>query len=200
MARRIIIGISGSSGAPYARRVMQLLAAADVEIHLTVSKFGRRLLSDELGMKTIDVDELTGGRGHLVTVYNDNDHGAAIASGSFQNGGMIVVPCSGNTLGAIAAGITDNLLQRAALVSLKERRPLILAHRESPLSQIDIANMDRLSNAGAVIAPLSPGFYLLPSTINELVDFMAGKLLDLVGVEHDLDIRWDEHLADQRAK
>jgi 4-hydroxy-3-polyprenylbenzoate decarboxylase len=113
---------------------------------------------------------------------------------------MLIVPCSSNTMGAIAAGITDNVLQRAAAVTMKERRPLVIAHRESPLNHIDIANMERLTRAGAIIAPLSPGFYLLPSTINELVDFMAGKLLDLVGVEHGLDTRWDEHLAEQRAK
>ena len=107
---------------------------------------------------------------------------------------MIVVPCSSNTLGAIATGVTHNLVQRAAAVTLKERRLLILAHRESPLSHIDILNMERLSAAGAIITPLAPGFYLLPKTVDDLVDFMAGKLLDLVGVPHDLDTRWEERL------
>ncbi len=196
---RVIIGITGASGAAYARRVMQLLAEADVQIHLTVSTYGKRLLLDELGVKRLDPDALTSGRGELVTVYNDNDVGAAIASGSFLHDGMIVVPCSSNTLGAIAAGIGDNLLKRAAAVTLKERRRLILAVRESPASHIDICNMKRLSEAGAIIAPLSPGFYLLPKTVDDLVDFMAGKLLDLVNVPHDLDTRWEQRLADERA-
>ena len=199
-ATRIIIGITGASGAAYARRVMQLLAEADVQIHLTVSTYGKRLLFDELGLKRLDPDALTSGRGELVTVYNDNDVGAAIASGSFLHDGMIVVPCSSNTLGAIAAGIGDNLLKRAAAVTLKERRRLVLAVRESPASHIDICNMKRLSEAGAIIAPLSPGFYLRPQTVDDLVDFMAGKLLDLVNVPHDLDTRWEQRLADERAQ
>ncbi len=199
-AIRIIIGITGASGAAYARRVMQLLAEVDVQIHLTVSTYGKRLLFDELGLKRLDPDALTSGRGELVTVYNDNDVGAAIASGSFLHDGMIIVPCSSNTLGAIAAGIGDNLLKRAAAVTLKERRRLILAVRESPASHIDICNMKRLSEAGAIIAPLSPGFYLLPKTVDDLVDFIAGKLLDLVNVPHDLDTRWEQRLADERAQ
>ncbi len=199
-ATRIIIGITGASGAAYARRVMQSLAEADVQIHLTVSTYGKRLLFEELGLKRLDPDALTSGRGELVTVYNDNDVGAAIASGSFLHDGMIIVPCSSNTLGAIAAGIGDNLLKRAAAVTLKERRRLILAVRESPASHIDICNMKRLSEAGAIIAPLSPGFYLRPKTVDDLVDFMAGKLFDLVNVPHDLDTRWEQRLADERAQ
>jgi len=199
-ATRIIIGITGASGAAYARRVIQLLAEADVQIHLTVSTYGKRLLFEELGLKRLDPDALTSGRGELVTVYNDNDVGAAIASGSFLHDGMIIVPCSSNTLGAIAAGIGDNLLKRAAAVTLKERRRLVLAVRESPASHIDICNMKRLSEAGAIIAPLSPGFYLLPKTVDDLVDFMAGKLLDLVNVPHDLDTRWEQRLADEHAQ
>ena len=199
-ATRIIVGITGASGAAYARRIMQLLAETDVQIHLTVSSYGRRLMFDELGLKKLDPDALTAGRGELVTIYNDNDVGAAIASGSFLHDGMIVVPCSSNTLGAIAAGLGDNLLKRAAAVTLKERRRLVLALRESPASHIDICNMKRLSEAGAIIAPLSPGFYLLPKSVDDLVDFMAGKLLDLVNVSHDLDTRWEERLADQRGQ
>ncbi|MHC4946731.1 MAG: UbiX family flavin prenyltransferase [Planctomycetota bacterium] len=191
---RIVVGISGASGAAYAVRTMELAAEADVEIHLAVSTLGRRLLFDELGLKRLDPDALTNGRGALVTVHNDNDHGAAIASGSFLHRGMVVVPCSSNTLAAVATGITDNLLQRAAAVTLKERRRLIIAHRESPLGHIDILNMKRLSDAGAIVAPLAPGFYLLPRTVGDLVDFMAGKLLDLLAIPHDLDTRWEERL------
>ncbi len=192
MTRRIVVGITGASGAAYARRMLALLAAHDIEIHLSVSTFGRRLLFDELGLGKIDADALTDGHGDQVKVYNDNDIGAAIASGSFQHDGMVIVPCSSNTMGAIAAGITDNLVKRAAAVTLKERRRLVLAHRESPLSHIDICNMMRLSEAGAVIAPLSPGFYMGPGSIDDLVDFMASRLLDLLGVEHDTALRWGD--------
>ena len=193
MIDRIVVGVTGASGATYARRTMQLLAEAGVEIHLAVSAAGRRLLFEELGLKTIDADALTGGRGDMVTVYNDGDVGASIASGSFLHGGMLIVPCSANTLGAVAAGLADNLLKRAATVTLKERRKLVLAYRETPASHIDLGNMLRLSEAGAIIAPLSPGFYLGPKSIDDLVDFMAGRLLDLFEVPHDLDTRWLSH-------
>src|SRR5688572_1302281 len=123
----IIIGITGASGAMYSMRVIELLAAADVDVHLAVSALGRRLLFDELGMKRLDADAMTGGRGRRLTIHADNDVGAAIASGSFLHQGMVIVPCSSNTMGKIAAGITDNLVQRAAAVTLKERRRLILA-------------------------------------------------------------------------
>ncbi len=191
----VIVGITGASGAAYARRVLELLAAADVETHLAVSALGKRLLFDELGIKRIDADELTGGRGSRLIVHNDNDVGATIASGSFLTQGMVIVPCSSNTLGKIASGITDNLVQRAAAVTLKERRRLILAYRESPMSHIDILNMQRLSEAGAIIAPLAPGFYLLPKTLDDIVDFMAGKLLDLLGVPHELNTRWESRTS-----
>jgi 4-hydroxy-3-polyprenylbenzoate decarboxylase len=194
MARRIVVGVTGASGATYARRVMELLADAGIEMHLTVSTLGRRLLFDELDMRRVDPDALTAGRGELVTLYNDNDVGAAIASGSFVHDGMVVVPCSANTLGAIAAGLGDNLVRRAAAVALKERRRLILGYREMPASHIDVCNMKRLGEAGAVIAPLAPGFYLLPKTIDDLVDFVAGRLVDLLGVEHSLDTRWEENV------
>ena len=187
----VIVGITGASGAAYAKRVIDLLAAADVETHLAISALGRRLMFDELGIKRIDADELTNGRGNRLIVHNDNDVGATIASGAFLTQGMIIVPCSSNTVGKIAAGITDNLVQRAAAVTLKERRRLVLAYRESPMSHIDILNMQRLSEAGAIIAPLAPGFYLLPKTLDDVVDFMAGKLLDLIGVPHELNTRWE---------
>jgi 4-hydroxy-3-polyprenylbenzoate decarboxylase len=186
----IVVGITGASGAAYAARMLELLADAGAEIHLTVTPLGRRLLFDELGMKRVDPDALTGGRGQLVTIHNDNDQGAVIASGSFRSDGMVIVPCSSNTLGGIASGISATLVQRAAAVTLKERRRLVLAHRESPLSHIDILNMQRLSEAGAIIAPLAPGFYLGPKSVADLVDFMAGRLLDLLAVPHELKVRW----------
>ncbi|MHC5113150.1 MAG: UbiX family flavin prenyltransferase [Planctomycetota bacterium] len=191
---RVVVGITGASGALYARRTIELLAAADIEVHLAVTTLGRRLLFDELDMTKVDPDALSGGRGAFVTVYNDNDLGAAIASGSFLARGMVIVPASGNTLAAIAAGITDTLVQRAAAVTLKERRRLIIAHRETPLTHIDLMNMQRLDAAGAIIAPLNPGLYLRPRSLDDVVDFMAGKLLDLLEVPHDLATRWEEHV------
>ncbi|MFK7962067.1 MAG: UbiX family flavin prenyltransferase [Phycisphaerales bacterium] len=188
---RIVVGITGASGAAYARRTVELAAAAGWEVHVSITSLGRRLLAEELGLKRIDADALSGGRGERLVIHNDNDLGASIASGSFLHRGMIVVPASSNTIAAVAAGITDSLVQRAASVTLKQRRTLILAHRESPLSLIDIRNMERLSLAGAIVAPCNPGFYLNPTTVDEIVDFVAGRLVDLVGVPHDLDIRWE---------
>lgn len=205
----IVVGITGASGAAYAVRLIQLLAFAGVETHVAISALGRRLLHDELGLKRVDAeallavstsvdradsparqDERRNAAAGRIILHADNDVGASIASGSMLTAGMIIVPCSSNTLAKIAHGITDNLVQRAAAVTLKERRRLVLAYRESPMSHIDILNMERLSAAGAVIAPLAPGFYLLPRTLDDLIDFMAGKLLDLVGVPHDLNTRW----------
>lgn len=191
----IIIGISGASGALVAQRVIRLATAADVHVHLVATTFGRRLLHDELSMTRIDTDVLAEGRGHLVTVHGTNDLGAAIASGSFRHDGMIVVPASSNTVGALASGQTPQLLHRAALVALKERRRLVIAHRESPLTTIDLENLRRLAEAGAIIAPMTPGFYFLPRTVEDIVDFMAGRLVDLLGIEHDLQ-RWDGAVPD----
>lgn len=193
---RIVIGITGASGAAYAVRLIRLLAESDIEVHVAISTLGRRLLFDELDIRRGEADALVGADlAGQVIIHNDNDLGATIASGSFLHDGMAIVPCSSNTLGAVAAGITNNLVQRAASVTLKEKRPLILAHRESPLGRIDVMNMDRLMQAGATIAPLSPGFYLLPETVDDLVDFMAGKLLDLLGVDHQLETRWESSRA-----
>ncbi len=192
---RIVVGITGASGAAYARRTIELAAAAGVEVHVSITTLGRRLLADELDVKRPDADALSGGRGDRLVIHNDNDLGASIASGSFLHRGMIVVPCSSNTIAAIAAGITDSLVHRAASVTLKQHRPLILAHREAPLSLIDLRNMTRLAEAGAIVSPCNPGFYLRPRTVDDLVDFVAGRLLDLVHVPHDLDIRWDPRPA-----
>ncbi len=114
-----------------------------------------------------------------------------IASGSFLHDGMVIVPCSSNTLAAIAHGLSDNLITRAAAVTLKERRKLLLCHREMPLSPIDVMNYQTLTDAGVILAPANPGFYLNPTTIVEIVDFVAGKLLDLIGVAHNFETRWD---------
>jgi polyprenyl P-hydroxybenzoate/phenylacrylic acid decarboxylase-like protein len=187
----IVTAITGASGALYAQRFIQGLVAAGVQTHLVISPLGRRLLHDELGMETIDLVALAGTNEHNITLYNYNDVGAKIASGSFLHDGMVIVPCSSNTLAAVAHGLGDNLIARAASVTLKERRKLILAHREMPLSPIDVNNYKVLTDAGALVAPANPGFYLNPTTVGEVVDFVAGKLLDLIGVTHTFDTRWD---------
>src|SRR6476469_6943007 len=187
----IVTAITGASGALYAQRFIQGLVAAGVDVHLVVSPLGRRLLHDELGMEAVDLPALAGTREHGVTLYNYNDVGAKLASGSFLHDGMVIVPCSSNTLAQCAHGLGGNLISRAAAVTLKERRKLILVHREMPLSPIDINNCQTLNHAGVLLAPANPGFYLNPTTVGEVVDFVAGKLLDLIGVRHALDTRWD---------
>lgn len=187
----IVTAITGASGALYAQRFIQGLVQAGVRVHLVVSPLGRRLLHDELGMETVDLPTLAGCESHGIKLYNYNDVGAKLASGSFLHDGMVVVPCSSNTLAEVAHGLGGNLISRAAAVTLKERRKLILVHREMPLSPMDVNNYKALSDAGVILAPANPGFYLNPTTVGEVVDFVAGKLLDLIGVKHALDTRWD---------
>lgn len=197
-----MVGISGASGAWYAQRLLEILLAQGHEIHLVVSDYGKRLLFDESGIKSLDVPSLCpalvrdASRAELkdlaarLTVHPNKDVGAVIASGSFLHDGMVVIPCSSASLGAMATGSGSNLLCRAAMVTLKERRPLILCHREMPLNLIDIRNMEALALAGATICSPNPGFYLLPKTVEEIVDFTVGKVLDLLNVEHALKTRW----------
>ena len=191
MVMNIVTAITGASGALYAQRFIQGLVSAGVDVHLIVSPLGRRLLHDEMGMETIDLQALAGTDAHSVTLHNYNDVGSKLASGSFLHDGMVIVPCSSNTLAEVAHGLGDNLVSRAAAVTIKERRRLVLAHREMPLSPIDVNNYKSLTDAGVIVAPCNPGFYLNPTTVGEVVDFVAGKLLDLVGVSHAMDTRWD---------
>jgi 4-hydroxy-3-polyprenylbenzoate decarboxylase len=190
--RRFIVAITGASGAAYAQRVLNGLAAADCEIFLVVSPLGRRLLHDELAMEKIDLDVLAGRKNHRLTLLPYQDTGACIASGSFLTDGMAVVPCSGNKLAEMATGLGDNLISRAAQVALKERRRLVVVHREMPLTSIDLRNMQALAEAGAIICPANPGFYLLPRTVDDIVNFVAAKVLDLLGVPHNLQGRWGD--------
>jgi 4-hydroxy-3-polyprenylbenzoate decarboxylase len=187
----LVTAITGASGALYAQRFLQGCVAAAVQVQLVVSPLGRRLLHDELGMDGVDLAALAGTARHTLTLCNYNDVGAQIASGSFLHDGMVIVPCSSNTLAAIAHGLGDNLIARAAAVTLKERRRLVLAHREMPLSPIDVNNYKILSDAGALLAPCNPGLYLHPATVHDIADFVAGKLLDLMHVPHTFSTRWD---------
>ncbi|MDX2018054.1 MAG: UbiX family flavin prenyltransferase [Planctomycetota bacterium] len=197
---RFVIGISGASGAAYALRLIEQLLLADADVHLVVSDYGRRLLFDEAGIKVLDfaslAPTLAAREAELsprLFIHPNKDVGATIASGSFLHDGMVVIPCSSASLGAIATGSGSNLLTRAAMVTLKERRPLIVCHREMPLSLIDIENYRTLALAGAIVCPTNPGFYLGPKSVADIVDFMVGKVLDLLRVEHALNTRWEEH-------
>jgi flavin prenyltransferase len=187
---QIVVAITGASGALYAQRTLQGLVSAGVQVHLVISPLGRRLLADELGMEGVDLAALAGTAAHSVTLYNYNDVGSQLASGSFLHDGMVIVPCSSNTLGEVAHGLGGNLISRAAAVALKERRRLVLCHREMPLSAVDVNNYKILTDAGAIVAPANPGFYLGPKSVEDVVDFVAGKLLDLLGVQHSLVGRW----------
>ena len=192
--KKVVVGITGASGAPYVIRVIRLLLEQDVEVHVAISDLGKRLLFEESDIRQISAEGLGVEKySQNLVIHNNRDLGASIASGTFLHDGMLVLPCSSNTLGAIASGITNTLVQRAAAVTLKERRKLIIAHRESPLSPIDLKNLCTLNDAGAIIAPLSPGFYMNPQSISDIVDFMAGKLVDLVGATHELPVRWGEN-------
>ena len=192
--KRIIVGVTGASGAEYARRLVECLCEADTETHLIVSQNGRRLFNEELGISSVSAQTLLGRDCERLVVHNYRDVGATPASGSFRTAGMIVCPCSTNTLAAIAAGIGDNLLNRAAAVTLKEGRRLIMVPREMPLTRIDLLNALRLNEAGATICPACPGYYMEPRTIGDLIDFVVGKLLDLVDVPHKLNTRWADRL------
>ncbi len=191
--KQIVLAITGASGGIYARRLADCVLQAGAHLHLLASPHGRRVMAEELGMPRFDADALLGRRPSETTVYSFQDIGARLASGSFRTDGMVICPCSSNTLAAVAAGTADNLITRAALVTLKESRRLILVPREMPLSQIELANMLRLSQAGAIVCPACPGFYMQPTTINDLVDFVVGRVLDLLGLPHDLRVRWTPH-------
>jgi 4-hydroxy-3-polyprenylbenzoate decarboxylase len=190
----IVFAITGASGAPYAVGLLRALVAAKRPVQLIVSDHGWRLLETESGIADVPaLQKATGGiewKG-FVTVFDDKDRGAAPASGSALTAGMVIAPCSMGTLAAIAAGTSRSLVERAADVTLKERRPLILLPRETPLSAIHLENMLRVTRAGAVVMPAAPGFYHRPEKIDDLVDFIVGRLLDHLGVENTVSRRWN---------
>jgi flavin prenyltransferase len=202
--RRIIVAITGASGALYAKRILEaLVAAGTIDIFLVMSTHGRRLLHDELGLEAggggggggpLDIAALAGTSDSppAITLLNYRDVGAPIASGSFKTDAMVVVPCSNNKLAEFAHGIGDNLIARAAQVCLKERRKLVVVHREMPLSLVEIKNMLELTQAGGIICPANPGFYHLPQTVDDVVNTVAARVLDLLEVPHDLSRRWGD--------
>jgi len=188
MSQRIVVGVTGASGAVYSRRLLEALLEGGADVHLIVSPLGRAVAAAELGDGGLDVPAVAG-KGRLAPHLHD-DLFSPLASGSRPTDGMVICPCSCHTLAAIAAGLGDNLITRSAHVHLKERRPLVLFVREMPLAQIDLRNMLRVSEAGGVICPASPPFYGRPKTLDDLVDATVGRLLDLLGVPTDLAVRW----------
>jgi len=182
--RRLIVAITGSTGTIYGVRLLQLLRDTDVETHLVVSRWGARTLLQETPFSLAEVQKLA------TRAYPAADQGAAISSGSFITLGMAIVPCSMRTLAAIAHGQADNLFHRAADVVLKERRRLVLAAREAPLSEIHLENMLKLTRMGAIVSPTVPAFYDHPRTIDDLVNHTVGRLLDLFDIHLDVTERW----------
>ena len=194
MTPPIVFGITGASGAPYAVRLLQQLAAAGQPVSLIVSSHGLRLLETETTIKSIDdLRDSVGAKewDTYVKTYANEDRGAPPASGSALSAGMVVCPCSMGTLSAISVGASRSLIERAADVALKERRKLVLVPRETPLSAIHLQNMLRLTRAGAVVLPAAPGFYNKPGAISDLVDFVVARVLDQFGIPHMLGKRWN---------
>ncbi|MGZ8412137.1 MAG: UbiX family flavin prenyltransferase [Gemmatirosa sp.] len=195
----LVVAITGASGAPYAVRLLRALMVAERPVWLVVSAHGFRLLETESGIASLE--QLRASVGHeawdrLVTVYDDRDRGARPASGSARTAGMVVCPCSMGTLAAVSQGTSRSLVERAADVVLKERRPLVLVTRETPLSMVHLENMLRVTRAGAIVLPASPGFYHRPTHIDELVDFVVARVLDLLDVDHDVGRRWGDAPAE----
>jgi flavin prenyltransferase len=198
MRRHITVAVTGASGAIYATRTIAALLAQGCHVELIVSEYGRRLLRDELGdaaavERLADYLVATYGedvREGVYTLYSNRDLGAKIASGSQNSEGMVVVPCSMKTLAGIAHGLSRNLVERAADVMLKERRRLIVVPRETPMSLPQLKNMVLCAEAGAMILPAMPAFYQMPSTLADLADFMAGKILSGLGFGHELYAPW----------
>jgi flavin prenyltransferase len=182
---RLVVAISGASGAVYGIRTLEVLRKLEVETHLVLTEAAEETIRLETDFTMEKIQE------SATKVYGIDDIAARIASGSYHIDGMVVIPCSMKTLAGIATGYSDNLLLRAADVTLKERRPLILVVRETPLSLIHLENMVKVTRAGAVVLPAMPAFYHRPKTVDELVDQVVGKALDLVGVEHDLGRTWE---------
>jgi polyprenyl P-hydroxybenzoate/phenylacrylic acid decarboxylase-like protein len=185
MPRRLVLAITGASGAVHGLRLAQVLhAMPGIELHLVVSPSGWRTVGHELGMTRSDFTPLA----HQL--HDAADVGASIASGSFRFDGMVIAPCSMNTLAAVAHGLADNLIRRAADVALKERRRLVLMVRESPLHLGHLRNMTTATELGAIVCPPMGAFYNWPRTIEELVDQSVSRVLDLLNVPHELGVRW----------
>src|SRR6266446_751054 len=194
---RVFLGVTGASGAPYARRLLQSLAAADCEVGVSVSGAAIEVLATELyGDARLSRDEtlaqFTEGTAEAVTIHDPNDWKAPYASGSAKVDAYVICPCSMGTLGTLASGAMQNLIHRAASVAIKEERRLVLMPRETPLSVIHLRNMLTLREAGATILFLAPGFYNAAETVDDLVDFIVARALDQLGLDNALTKRWGQ--------
>ena len=190
-ARPVVLAITGASGAPYGVRLLEVLARNRVPVWLIVSSHGMRLLDAECGVGSLDtLREATGGDWSSVVPFADGDRGALPASGSQPTRGMAICPCSMGTVAAVAAGTSRSLVERAADVTLKERRKLVLVPRETPLSLIHLRNLVTVTEAGAVVIPAAPGFYHRPAEIRELVDFVVQRVLDHLDIGIEIAPRW----------
>ena len=195
----LVVAITGASGSPYGVRLLEVLLRAGHTVHLVISPAATEVIERELGLK---LDLRNFNPAVLLDPQNANlsllhynhfrDFQAGIASGSFLTAGMIVCPCSMGTVAAIAHGVSENLIHRAADVHLKERRKLILVPRETPLGLIQLRNLTAVAEAGAVVLPAMPAFYTLPKTVNDMIDFVVGRVCDQLGVEHGLLKRWGQ--------
>jgi len=185
LSNRLIVAVTGATGVVYAVRLLEVLrATTKIETHLVISEAGIMSLQEEVGMKKKQLEALAD------VTYNVKDVGAAIASGSFQTMGMIVAPCSMKTLGSVAHGLSENLISRAADVTLKERRPLLMMVRETPLNLAHLRNMTAVTEMGGIIFPPVPSFYQHPTSIAEMVDHSVGRVLDLFNIPHKLTPEW----------
>ena len=213
LARPLVLAMTGASGAPYALRLLQVLAGSGREVHLVMSSAAAQVLRDEMGI-VVDPDHFDLNKfwaavpaaaatssgpppsavrpspSHWLHYHHHSDWSAGIASGSFLTDGMVICPCSMSTLGAIASGLSTNLIQRAADVHLKERRKLILVPRETPLNLIQLENMTKCVQAGAIVLPAMPGWYHRPRSLDDLINFVVGRICDQLGVRHELLRRW----------
>jgi 4-hydroxy-3-polyprenylbenzoate decarboxylase len=187
---RLIVGITGASGAVLGLRMLETLRELEIETHLVLTRAGRMTLHYETGLKPADAERLAD------VVHSAEDVGAPISSGSFRTLGMVVVPCSMKSLAEIATGVTDNLLSRAADVVLKERRRLVLVARETPLHLVHLRNMATVTEMGAIVVPPVPAFYNRPETIDDILDHLTGRVLDLFGLDTGRVRRWGEPSAE----
>lgn len=195
----VVMAMTGASGAPYAVRLLDVFARSRVPVWLIVSAHGWRLLETECGILGVDaLQAATGGSWRTVTLFDDIDRGAKPASGSTRTAGMVICPCSMATLSAVAHGTSRSLIERAADVTLKERRKLILVPRETPLSLVHAKNIVSVTEAGAVVLPAAPGFYHRPKAIADLVDFVVQRVIDQLGLDIEMAPRWGEPGAGSR--
>jgi 4-hydroxy-3-polyprenylbenzoate decarboxylase len=189
----LVLALTGASGAPYGVRLLEVLARNRVPVWLVTSDHGMRLLREECAIDSLEaLRKATGGDWSSVVTYPDDDRGALPASGSRRTAGMVICPCSMGTVAAVAGGTSRSLVERAADVTLKERRKLILVVRETPLSLVHLRNLLAVAEAGAVVVPASPGFYHRPTQVGELVDFVVQRVLDQVGLELEIAPRWGD--------